>query len=180
MLQITLRPYWAIDSAKGIRGPYGAGKERNLLKSVGFEPTTSGLDEAWGSKSSVIKVVDRGEERVCGEHRMLSRIAIVTNDGIKTLFLRRSNCLRAFFLVYLLTLKKEHYMDRMDGFAVSTTTMLLLALTSFLFFLSPRWLCHLSIRFKSVSVFTGEQAGMGTCQIASNRAICLSKTFHTL
>ena len=65
---------------------------------MGFEPTTSELDEAWGSKSSVIKVVDRGEERVCGEHRMLSRIAIVTNDGIKTLFLRRSNCLRAFFL----------------------------------------------------------------------------------
>ena len=71
-------------------------------------------------------------------------------------------------------------MDRMDGFAVSTTTMLLLALTSFLFFLSPRWLCHLSIRFKSVSVFTGEQARMGTCQIASNRVLCLLQTFHTL
>ena len=69
-------------------------------------------------------------------------------------------------------------MDRMDGFAVSTTTMLLLALTSFLFFL--RWLCHLSIRFKSVSVFTGEQARMGTCQIASNREICFLQTFHIL
>ena len=64
----------------------------------------------------------------------------------------------------------------MDGFAVSTTTMSLLALL-FLFFLSPpvRSLWHVSIRFKSVSVFTGEQARMGTCQIASNREICLFK-----
>ena len=54
---ITLRPHWAIDSVKGIREPCEAGKIRNLLKSMGFEPTTSKLDEAWGSKSSVIKVV---------------------------------------------------------------------------------------------------------------------------
>ena len=44
--QLTIKPHWALFPVKGIRGPYEGGKERNLLKSVGFEPTTSGLDSS--------------------------------------------------------------------------------------------------------------------------------------
>ena len=42
--QLTIKPHWALFPVKGIRGLYEAGKGRNLLKSVGYEPKTSGLD----------------------------------------------------------------------------------------------------------------------------------------
>ena len=61
-----------VSPSKGNQGTT-RGKEKNLLTSVGIEPTTSGLDlpllcrlsyEVGQRKSGTIKMVNRGEEKV--------------------------------------------------------------------------------------------------------------------